>query len=107
MHKPTAALICMLLSAIFVNTGAQAQLWDETSGCYEEPQVMETTDGVEFVRTPPACFTHLPGFPYQLRTIEIDGLRQGFIDEGPRGADPILLLHGQPTGKTALHASRA
>ncbi|GAB5501340.1 MAG: haloalkane dehalogenase [Pseudohongiellaceae bacterium] len=97
MSKVSAALPCALLFFTSLTAVAQQQLWDETRGCFEAPQVMETADGVEFVRTPPACFSNLPGFPYRLRTVEIDGLRQGFIDEGPRDADPILLLHGQPT----------
>ena len=99
MHNAKAALAYGLLLLTVINTGAnaQAQLWNETQGCHEEAQVLRTADGVEFVRTPPACFTNLPGFPYRLQTVEIDGLRQGFVDEGPRGADPILLLHGQPT----------
>jgi haloalkane dehalogenase len=39
----------------------------------------------------------LPGFPYELKSVEIDGLRQGYVDEGPADADPVLLLHGQPS----------
>ena len=58
---------------------------------------MTTTDGVQFVRTPDACFQNLPDFPYKAKYVEIDGLRQGYIDEGPTDADPILLLHGQPS----------
>lgn len=58
---------------------------------------MTTEGGVQFVRTPDACFENLPGFPYEARYVEIDGLRQAYIDEGPADADPILLLHGQPS----------
>jgi haloalkane dehalogenase len=64
---------------------------------YSEPEIMTTADGVEFVRTPDACFEDLPGFPYEAKYVEIDGLRQGYVDEGPADADPILLLHGQPS----------
>jgi haloalkane dehalogenase len=65
--------------------------------CDSEPEIMTTEEGVEFVRTPDACFHNLPGFLYQAKYLEIDGLRQGYVDEGPRDADPILLLHGQPS----------
>ena len=58
---------------------------------------MTTEDGVQFVRTPDACFENLPGFPYEAKYVEIDGLLQAYIDEGPADADPILLLHGEPT----------
>jgi haloalkane dehalogenase len=65
--------------------------------CDSEPEIMTTADGVQFVRTPDACFQDLPGFPYEARYVEIDGLRQAYVDEGPADADPILLLHGQPS----------
>jgi len=52
---------------------------------------------VEFVRTPSGCFQDLPGFPYQLKSVDIGGLRQGYVDEGPADAPVVLLLHGQPT----------
>ena len=66
-------------------------------GCFSEPEVMTTNDGIEFVRTPDACFENLPDFPYEAKYVEIDGLRQSYVDEGPVDADPILLLHGQPS----------
>jgi haloalkane dehalogenase len=61
------------------------------------PKIMTTADGVQFVRTPDACFEDPPDFPYEERYVEIDGLRQGYVDEGPSNADPILLLHGEPS----------
>ena len=65
--------------------------------CDAEPIVQSTSDGVEFVRTPSRCFEELPDFDYELKSVEIDGLRQGYVDEGPADADPVLLLHGQPS----------
>ncbi len=58
---------------------------------------MTTEDGVQFVRTPDACFEDLPDFPYEAKYVEIEGLRQGYVDEGPADTDPILLLHGEPS----------
>ena len=46
-------------------------------------------------RTPDARFAGLPGFPFEPRYAEVDGVRMHYLDEG-RG-DPILLLHGEPT----------
>ena len=65
--------------------------------CDAEPIVRTTDDGVEFVRTPSGCFEDLPGFAYELKSVEIDGLRQGYVDEGPADGPVVLLLHGQPT----------
>ena len=67
------------------------------SECDSEPKIMTTADGVQFVRTPDSCFQNLPDFPYEAKYVEIDGLRQGYVDEGPADADPVLLLHGQPS----------
>lgn len=58
---------------------------------------MTTKAGVAFVRTPDSCFQDLPGWPYAPRYVEIDGLRQAFVDEGPDDGPVVLLLHGQPS----------
>jgi haloalkane dehalogenase len=51
----------------------------------------------EVLRTPEERFASLPGFPYAPRYQEIRGLRIHYVDEGPRDAAPVLLLHGEPT----------
>ncbi len=48
-------------------------------------------------RTPDAAFAALPDFPYQPNYLEWDGLRTHYIDEGPKDAPVMLLLHGEPT----------
>jgi haloalkane dehalogenase len=55
------------------------------------------------VRTDDSQFADLPDFPYEPRYIEVVSgrstppLRMHYTDEGPRDADPVVLLHGQPT----------
>ena len=49
------------------------------------------------LRTPDTRFADLPDFPFAPHYIEIDGLRQHYVDEGPRDAAPVLMLHGEPT----------
>ncbi len=51
----------------------------------------------EIVRTPDERFENLPGYDFAPHYIEIDGLRVHYVDEGPRGSAPVLLLHGEPT----------
>ena len=46
-------------------------------------------------RTPEERFAGLPGWPFDPRYVEEDGLRMHYVDEG-EGA-PVLLLHGEPT----------
>lgn len=65
--------------------------------CDAEPVIMTTNDGVEFVRTPDSCFDSLPDWPYTPEYVEIDGLRQAYVDEGPADGPVVLLLHGQPS----------
>lgn len=49
------------------------------------------------LRTPEHCFDEVPDFPYTPQYHDIGGLRIACIDEGPREAAPILLMHGEPT----------
>jgi haloalkane dehalogenase len=46
-------------------------------------------------RTPDEHFANLPGYPFEPRYAQIDGLRLHRVDEG--AGDPILLFHGEPT----------
>jgi haloalkane dehalogenase len=52
---------------------------------------------IEFVRTPDARFANLPDYPFASNYVDFDGLRMHYLDEGPRDADPVLLLHGEPS----------
>jgi haloalkane dehalogenase len=49
------------------------------------------------VRTPDARFVDLPGYDFAPHYVEIDRLRMHYVDEGPADADPVLLLHGEPS----------
>ncbi len=47
------------------------------------------------LRTPNDRFTNLPGFPYNPKYVEVEGLRMAYVEQG--SGDPILMLHGEPT----------
>ncbi len=49
------------------------------------------------LRTPDDRFENLPGFPYAPRYAHVQGLRVHYVDEGPRDAAPVLLMHGEPS----------
>lgn len=49
------------------------------------------------LRTPDERFTALPGWNYAPHYLDVEGLRMHYVDEGPRDAAPVLLLHGEPT----------
>jgi haloalkane dehalogenase len=51
----------------------------------------------EILRTPDSRFEGLTDWPYEPRYVHVDGLRMHVVDEGPSDADPILLLHGEPS----------
>jgi len=57
---------------------------------------------MKVLRTPDDRFKHLPAFPFAPRYLEIKDsgatpLRICAIDEGPRDAPPVLLMHGEPS----------
>jgi haloalkane dehalogenase len=53
---------------------------------------------MEILRTPDERFTDLPAYPWSPSYVQTsDGLRVAVLDEGPREAPPVLLLHGEPT----------
>lgn len=94
-------LSLFMLAVVFSLTGCAVPVpvaSVEPASCVaEELEVMTTVDGVEFVRTPDACFENLPDWPYEAQYVEIDGLRQAYVDVGSgESGETILLLHGQP-----------
>jgi haloalkane dehalogenase len=57
---------------------------------------------VKVLRTPDDRFDGLPDWPYEPHYTEVtadDGtvLRIAHVDEGPRDADPVLCMHGEPS----------
>jgi haloalkane dehalogenase len=52
---------------------------------------------MDVLRTPDDRFAHLPGWDFEPRYADLDGVRMHYVDEGPADADPVLLLHGEPT----------
>ncbi|WP_367187615.1 haloalkane dehalogenase [Pseudomonas sp.] len=62
----------------------------------------ERNNPMEFLRTPDSCFANLPGYafaPHYLQVDDCEGgqLRVHYLDEGPATADPVLLMHGEPS----------
>lgn len=59
--------------------------------------------GMERLRTPDERFADLPDFAYAPRYLDVpagDGsapLRMAYVDEGPRDAPVVLMLHGEPS----------
>jgi haloalkane dehalogenase len=49
------------------------------------------------LRTPEVRFANVPDFPYAPHYTVVGGLRIAHIDEGPRDAPIVLLMHGEPT----------
>jgi haloalkane dehalogenase len=49
------------------------------------------------IRTPEERFDDLPGYDFEANYTEIDGIRVHYVDEGEPSAEPVLLLHGEPS----------
>jgi haloalkane dehalogenase len=57
---------------------------------------------MDTLRTPDDRFASLPGYPFAPHYVDIDDgeggvLRVHYVDEGPSGAAPVLLMHGEPS----------
>ena len=57
---------------------------------------------MEFLRTDDSFFANLPDYHFTAHYLTVDDteggeLRVHYLDEGPKDAAPILLLHGEPT----------
>ncbi|MFG6196885.1 haloalkane dehalogenase [Nonomuraea sp. JJY05] len=53
---------------------------------------------MRILRTPEERFADLPGFPYEPRYADVpDGLRMAYVEAGPAGGEPVVLLHGEPS----------
>ncbi|MBW2091823.1 MAG: hypothetical protein JRI34_06820 [Deltaproteobacteria bacterium] len=57
---------------------------------------------MKVLRTPDERFENLPGYPFRPNYTEVpDGeggiLRIHYVDEGPREANPVLLMRGEPS----------
>jgi haloalkane dehalogenase len=52
---------------------------------------------MEALRTPDERFENLPGYPFAPHYVEVEGLRIHYVDEGPREAAPVVMLHGEPS----------
>jgi haloalkane dehalogenase len=49
------------------------------------------------LRTPDDRFVNLPGYGFEPRYKEINGLRVHYLDEGGLDFKPVLLMHGEPS----------
>lgn len=65
--------------------------WDESVPVHKTPE------GLEYVRTPEACFEKIQDYNFTPNYVDIQGLRMHYVDEGPKDGKIVLLLHGQPT----------
>lgn len=57
---------------------------------------------MEFLRTEQHCFDNLADYPFAPHYIDIDDFEGGmlqmhYVDEGPRDAPVVLMLHGEPS----------
>jgi len=62
----------------------------------DEAEVLWTTGGRPFVRTPDAAFADIPDFPWAPNYADVDGMRMHYVDAGDPDGEVVLLLHGQP-----------
>jgi haloalkane dehalogenase len=54
------------------------------------------------LRTPNERFDKLPGYPFEPHYVNVPDSEDGrlqihYVDEGPKEAEPVLLIHGEPS----------
>jgi haloalkane dehalogenase len=64
-------------------------------GRTDDPQSSGRRIRIDVYRTPDSRFEDLPGWEFEPRYADHDGLRMHYVDVGE--GDPVLLLHGEPT----------
>ncbi len=52
---------------------------------------------MEILRTPDERFSDLPGYSFEPHYVQAGDVRIHYVDEGPRSAAPVLMLHGEPS----------
>jgi len=52
---------------------------------------------MKILRTPDERFQNLPDYPFAPHYVDVDDMRMHYVDEGSPDADPVLLLHGEPS----------
>jgi haloalkane dehalogenase len=54
---------------------------------------------MDFLDTPEHRFAGLSGYPFEpsYAEVESNGMRMHYVDEGPKDAPPVLMLHGEPS----------
>ncbi len=52
---------------------------------------------MEVLRTPDERFAHPPAYSFGPHYLDLDGVRMHYVDDGPRDAAPVLMLHGEPS----------
>ncbi|RNM16951.1 haloalkane dehalogenase [Nocardioides pocheonensis] len=53
---------------------------------------------MDLLRTPDERFANLPDYPFEPHYVTLaDGVRVHYLDEGPRDAEVVLMLHGEPS----------
>ncbi|MFA9566481.1 MAG: alpha/beta fold hydrolase, partial [Acidimicrobiales bacterium] len=62
----------------------------------DDAEILGTSSGRPFVRTPDECFDGIPDFPWEPRYVEVDGLRMHYVEAGDPDGEVVLCLHGQP-----------
>jgi haloalkane dehalogenase len=93
----TLLLFALLSGGCSDGSDTDVAAYDDCNLQASDIEKHSTEGGIEFVRTPDACFESLDDYDYVPNYATVDGLRMHYVDTGPRDGEVILMLHGQPS----------
>ena len=93
-HEINQDILTFLLWMAELSDGVDAGTVEKLARHRDMPQMLDWAEG-SVVRTPEERFGDLPGFPYEPKYVEIEGLRLAYVEAG--SGDPIWMQHGEPT----------
>ncbi len=82
------------------HTSKESRRTNSEATSVNAPASLLLSRSMEVLRTPDSRFQGLPGYPYTPKyhvLREHHELRVHYVDEGPRNAQPVLMLHGEPS----------
>jgi haloalkane dehalogenase len=93
-HEINQDILAFLLWMAGFSQNIDAGTVEKLARHRDMPKMLDWPEG-SVVRTPAERFVDLPGFAYEPKYVEVEGLRLAYVEAG--SGEPIWMQHGEPT----------